>query len=145
MPIETKEKIGDFEFRHIGGNHIAIYPHPSIYSNSCLTMTGSAVKKYIQIPYLHRIVKLVLIHYTSTVGTKSTDKLNVSLECEAGGSSILSKLTDFLFGEDSIIESEFIEPFGENFEYEPRSWALSLNSTSTDLVLPVLYIQKIGG
>jgi len=142
--VEKREKRGEFTFFNVSGNHVLIYPHPTIHTYSAIAMTGSDVKKYINIPYFHRIIKLVLIHLTSAYA-KSTDSLNVTLELEAGKSIISSKFTDLLFDEDGIIDSEFIEPFGTEFEYEGRTWTLTLNTTSGDLVIPVLYIQKLGG
>ena len=142
--VEKREKIGEFAFLNIGGNHILIYPHPTVHTYSAIAMTGSDVKKFIEIHYLHRIIKLVLIHLTSAYA-KSYDSLKAILELEAGKSIISPKFTDLLFEETSIVDAEFIEPFGQEFEYEPRTWTLTLNSTSGDVVIPVLYIQKIGG
>lgn len=142
--VEKQETRGDFRFRHIGGNHIIIYPDPNKFTYSCIPMTGSAVKKFIDISYLHRIVKLVLIHLSSAYA-KSTDDLTVTLELEQKRSIISPYFTDKLFSEAHIEKAEFIENFGEEFEYEPRVWSLSLTSTNTDLVIPVLYIQKLGG
>ena len=140
---EKQERIGEFRFRNIGGNHIAIYPHPDVHTNSFIAMTCAAVTKYIDVPYLHRIIKLVVIHVTSAY-VKSTDAMELKLELEAGRSIFSKKFSDLLFHETDINVSEFIEMFGEEFEYEPRTWTLTLTSTNTDLVMPVLYIQKVG-
>jgi hypothetical protein len=36
-----------------------------------------------------------------------------------------------------------IEKFGEGFEYEAGTYNLILNTTNTDLIFPVFYIQKL--
>jgi len=142
--VEKREKIGEFLFFNVSGNHVLIYPHPDIHAYSAIAMTASDVKKFIEIPYFHRIIKLVLIHLDSSYD-KSTDALNVTLELEQGKSIISKYFTDLVYDEDGIIDAEYIEPFGEEFEYEPRTWTLTLNTTSGDVVIPVLYIQKLGG
>lgn len=141
--IEKQEKRGEFNFRHIGGNHIAIYPHKDVHTYSLITMTGAAVTKPIDIPYLHRIVKVVVIHLDSSYA-KSVLPLEVKIELEAGRSIFSPKFTDLLFHEADINVAEFIENFGEEFEYEPRTWTLTLKADNTHLVMPILYIQKLG-
>ena len=139
--VEKQEKIGNFLLRFVGKNHIIVFPHPDIYTNCCIPMTGADVTVEITIPYFHRINKLVLIHLDSSYD-KSTDALDVDFECKQGKSTISPKWTDMLFQEDNIAVAEITEVFGEGFEYEPRTWSLTLNTTNTDLVIVVLYIQK---
>jgi len=139
--VEKQERRGDFNFRHIGKNHIAIYPHKEKHTNNALTQSGSDIKYYIDIPYFHRIVKLVLLHLTSAFA-KSTDEMKVALELEVGKSIFSPKFSEILFYEERIVDAEITELYGNGFEYEPRTWTLTLNSTSTDLIIPVLYIQK---
>ena len=140
---QTQESRGGFRFRWIGGNHVVIFPHPKKYANSAITMTGGDVDLFIQIPYFHRIVKLELIHLDSAYA-KSIDALDVLMEIEQGRSIFSSKYTNLLFKDTNIVVAEILEKFGEGFEYEPRTWTLTLNTTNTDLVIPILYIQKLG-
>lgn len=141
---EKREKRGDFTFWNVAGNYVLIFPHPTPFTGSCITMTGSAVKKFIDIPYFHRIIKLVLIHLDASYAKVTTD-LAVIIELEQKRSIISPYFTDKLFEETDIQKAEFIENFGEEFEYEPRTWSLSLTAASGEFVIPVLYIQKLGG
>ena len=141
---ETQEKRDEFLFRHIGANHIVILPHPTIHTNSFILMTASAVKKYITVPYLHRIVKVVAIHKT-TAYVDSVDPLTLKLELEAGKSDLSTKFSEVLLQLADMVNASIIEKFGDGFEYEPRIWSLSLTTTNTDLVMPLIYIQKLDG
>ena len=140
--VEQQEKIGDWLYRRIGGNHIVIFPHPTVYANSALPMTGAELPFYVAIPYFHRINKIVLLHLTSAFAD-GTDKLSAKFEVEQGNSDISPKWHDRILNLTSVMLSLVTENYGDGFEYEARNYTLKLNSTATDLVIPLIYIQKI--
>lgn len=140
---EVEFRQGDFLFRWIGKNHMVIFPHPSLFTKSCIAMTGLPVKKVIHIPFFHRVNKLCLNHMDSSYN-ESTQPLTIDFEVGHGQSSISGKHAESLWSEGACMESKPKEEFGEGFEYEGREYTLSLTSVNGDLILPVLYIQKEG-
>jgi len=143
--VETREKRGEFRYERLSNtNHIFIYPHPDIHADSALTMTGSDVTKYIDVPFPHRIVKLLLTHL-DTNDAKTTDAMEVQLQVEVGRDSISKLAADYVFHETDINVAEFAEHFRDGFEYPARTYTLVLKADNTDKVIPVLHIQQLGG
>lgn len=139
-------KRGDWTFKRIGKtNYVEIYPSKE-YTNRAITMTGSDVSKQIDIPWTHRICNLKLFHMDSSYDP-STDALAVTLERPQSHIPALSKMHDQPLRKYDVTSSKKIFAFAD-FEVAPippSIWKLTLNSTNTDLVVPVLTIQVLGG
>jgi hypothetical protein len=146
METEFLDPIDKFRFKRITPkcNHYVIYPDPTAYTNNAVTMTGAAVTKSFNIPSAHRINKVVLCHL-SALYALSTDALIYELTCKQGLHNFLPKFEDTLLARTTGAGvSKVIEVFGEAYEYEQRTWTLSLNTTATDLVIPLIYVQLVG-
>ena len=133
-----------FKFQRITSNcnHYIAFPEPTQYPNNALTMTGADVAVQIHIPFAHRINKLVLCHLDAALAL-STDALDIDFGCNQGSDHV-KKLIDSIFAAAASAESKFTEVFGEAYEYEARTWTLTLKTTNTDLVIPVIYLQLVG-
>ena len=142
--VEKQTRVGNFTIRHLGQNHYVVYPHPDIKTANAFTLTGwgTVDSDFIKIDFHHRIVKLVIIQLDSSYAA-AYDQLSVSVELDAGRSVLGSKVQDVLFKDEYIKAPIAREVFGEGFEYEPREWTLNLEGMATNLVIPLLYIQKL--
>jgi len=129
---------GVWTFKRIGKNIYKIYVTTDPNS---ITMTGSDVKTQLQIPFPHRILRMHLYH-TDSAYAASTDALNVILRRSAG-TLTPAKFVEDLFNESGITASKITEVYGEGFEYEAGIYDVILNSTSTDLIFPIFYVQKL--
>lgn len=106
-----------------------------------ITMTGSNVDTVIGLP-AHRLVRLELYH-TDSAHAASVDSLAARLFRNQG--KILGSqyhLTD-IYNKSGLTNSFIIKTFGEGYEYEESDWTLRLNSTSTDIIEVLLYVQVL--
>lgn len=133
-----EETHGGWIFKRIGKNIYKIYRELSPYS---ITMTGANVTTKIPIPFPHRILRMHLYHTNSTY-VASTDALAAILR-RAAGSLTPERVEEDLFNETAIVASKITEKYGEGFEYEAGVYDLILNTTNTDLIFPILYVQKL--
>lgn len=125
-------------YEDIGKNFWKIYPTGTYHS---VTMTGSDVTKQLPVDSSHRLIRMTFFHSTSTYG-RSTDNLLLRIERPAGTLTPL-KFVEYLFEEDLLTDAEITLIFGETYEYEATIWKFTFNTTSGDLIFPVIYIQKI--
>jgi len=144
--VEKQVKVGNFTIRHLGQNHYVIYPHPDVKANNAIVITGwgTTDKEYIHIPFFHRVIKLILIQLDSSY-LQASDQLEVLFHSEATKSVLGKYVQDILLNEVWVQTPIAREVYGEGFEYEPREWTLELEGTATNLVIPILYIQKLEG
>lgn len=143
--IETIEKWVFHRFGHTG--FIEIYPSPEIYTDGALTMDGTALEFQIQIPYVHRVCNIKLYHLKADKVTPCHDALACTFERPQGHIPILRKMADQPLRRYDLTASKKIFAF-RDFEVAPIRagiWKLTLNTTSTDLVVPVITIQVLGG
>lgn len=147
--IPFKETIDGMLYERLGKTtYIEIYPDPAIYTKGALTMTGIAndITKQIHIAYVHRICRLVLYHMTSAYAA-SNDAMKCVLERPQNHIPALDKMADQPLRKFDITASKFIKAF-RDFEVapiRPSIWKLTLASTNTDVVVPILTIQILGG
>ena len=147
MSLETEwlDATDKFRFKRItpNCNHYVIYPDPTFYPNNAIPMIGSDVVKQILIPFAHRLNKIVLCHLKAAFAL-GTDALNAKFSIEQGTHPFLTKFVDVPLALINETASTIIETFGVSFEYEQRNWALTLNTTNTDLIIPLIYVQLVG-
>jgi len=146
--IEAIHKTEDMAGNYLGGvwtmariGKTNIYIIRVTAAPGTIAMTGNAVITQLTIPFPHRWVRIHFYHMTA-VYAASVDALAIILRRTAG------TLTPVRFSEDvfngaAIVASRITEVFGEAFEYEAGTYDLSLNTTNTDLVLPLFYVQKL--
>ena len=123
-------------------NHYIVFVDPNFNANNAIAMTGADVTKQIRIPFAHRVNKIVLVHLSAALAL-SADALNIDFG-SSNGSDYVQKLKDSIWTETASTISKFTEVFGDGYEYEARTWTLTLNSTATDLIIPVIYVQLVG-
>lgn len=142
---EFMDATDKFRFRRLipTCNHYAIFPDLTNYTNNAVPMTGADVTKAIRIPFPHRINKICFYHMTSAFAA-STDPFSYSFAVKQGQHDFLAKLEDALVSVSGSTSSKIIEVFGTAYEYEARTWTLTMNTTNTDLIIPVIYVQLIG-
>lgn len=134
----VKERVGLWEFHNIARNFIKIYPHTSPHK---ITMTGSAVETQLQIPFMHRLNKLIMYHTDSSYAASAV-ALDIYLDRKAG-QNFPPKFEERVFKRLAYNKAKATIVLGERYEYEASVYTLSLNSTNTHLIFPVLYIQRI--
>lgn len=140
---EIREQHGDFTFWNFAENHIAFYLKGSS-KYMILTGGGTEDTKQIEIPYPHRLVKIILRH-TDSGNADSTDNLDVSFRREEG-QMFLPLLKDHLIETPDEKVPLIILKFGNEYEYEATKWTLGLaGETATDRVHILGYIQRLGG
>lgn len=145
--IPLEERIGEFTYLRFGKTgFIEIYPSQEIHTQGALTMDGTDIEKQIQVPYIHRVCNIKLYHMDA-----SYDPCNDALKCvfERPQSHIpaLRKMADQPLRRYDLTSSKKIFAF-KDFELAPIRagiWKLTLNTTTTDLVVPVITIQVLGG
>jgi len=126
-------------YEHIGKNIWKIYPDVDPHS---VTMTGSDVTKELYIGFTHRLLRIHFYHTDSSYAA-STDELFVRIERRAGTLYPL-RFEEYLYDKSLIINSRISLLFTE-LDYEASVWKFTFNSTNTDLIFPVVYIEARRG
>lgn len=138
MSESIEESHGVWIFKRIGKNIYKIYIKLSPYS---ITMTGANVTTKLPIPFPHRILRMHLYH-TDSAYAASTNALTAILR-RAAASLTPERFEEDLFNETGIVASKVSEVYGEGFEYEAGIYDLILNTTNTDLIFAIFYVQKL--
>jgi len=105
-------------------------------------MTGSDVTKELYIGFTHRLLRMHFYHTDSSYAA-STDELFVRIERSAGTLYPL-RFEEYLYDKSLIINSRISLLFTE-LDYEASVWKFTFNSTNTDLIFPVVYIEARRG
>lgn len=114
--------------------YITVDPH-------AIVMTGADVVTQLHIPFPHRWLRIHFYH-TDAAYTISLEYLRITLRRELG-TMFPVQFADDLFCEFEINAVMLIEKYGEGFEYEAGVYNLILNTTATDLLFPLFYVQKL--
>jgi len=105
-------------------------------------MTGSDVTTKLQIPFPHRVLRVMFCHTTSSkVLDNAATYMEISCSQTAG---FPTGFKDFLIREYDLTAKTWGEWFGIGFEYESRTWDVILNTDTGDLIYPYFVIQKLG-
>lgn len=137
--IQRTFKLNGWQYENIGKNLWRIYRQASPYS---ITMTGSNKTTQLRIPWMHRWVRLHLYH-TDSSKDASTDELDVILRRGVGTIPPILDFVDDLYARADITQSKIIKVFGEDYKFEASTWSIILNSTSTDLVFVLVYVEQL--
>ena len=135
---QSKEIMGGWTFQRFARN---IYKATRTTAPHSITMTGSDVTTQLQIPFPHRILRMHCYH-TDSAYAESDIPMAVILRRRVA-TVTPAKFSEDLFNEDNINVSKMTEVFGEGFEYEAGIYDVILNTTSTHLIFPMFYIQKL--
>jgi len=114
--------------------YITVDPH-------AIVMTGANVMTQLHIPFPHRWLRTHFYH-TDAAYAVSIDYLRITLRRELN-TMFPVQFADDLFCEFEINAVMVIEKFGEGFEYEAGTYNVILNTTATNLIFPLFYIQKL--
>jgi len=146
LNILSRKSLGDFELQQFSKKHYRI-----IYkgkANRAIPMTGSDVTSTIPIDFTFVFKSIVLNHFTSSLGTASTDELQVTLRrVDVHG---LDRFVDDFWKKTDLdpangrIRVSF-EDIGDEggIVFEASTLQVILNSTTTDLVIPAIYIKRL--
>jgi len=137
--MEDTYQDGIWKMERIGRNIYKIYVRDS---PNAITMTAADITTLLRIPFMHRLLSINLHHVSSTYAD-STNALTATFQ-RAVTTQIPAKYKEILWQGDYIVDPTVSEVFGEGFEREESTYSLVLNSTATDLILPVIYIQHLG-
>jgi hypothetical protein len=115
-----------------------------VYLNAdppAIVMTGAVVVTQLHIPFAHRWKRIHFYHTTAAL-VVSQERLRVTLRREVN-TFVPIQFLDELFCEFDITAVIMIERFGKDFEYEAGVYNVMLNTTATDLMFPLFYIEKL--
>lgn len=133
--------VGLWTFERLGKTNIYKVYITEIPHAVAMPAVAADVTTQLQIPWPHKWLRIHFYHTTAAFGVSLT-ALRVTLR-RAVGIMFPNEFLDELFCEFGITDTIMIEKFGEGFEYESSTWNLILNTTATELVFPVFYIQKM--
>jgi len=137
-------QLGLWRFERIGRTDIyRVYiANPLRY----IIMTGADLTTQLAIPFPHRWLRIHFYHTTNGGGVMppplSNAYLRITLRREVATFDP-NFVSDELFCEFNINHHIIQEQFGEGWEYEAGVWNLILNTTATEFVWPLFYIQKL--
>lgn len=136
---ETVEfKQGLWTFKRIGKN---IYKATITKSPYSITMTGSDVETELHIPFPHRWIRMHFYHTDSSYAANTTATA-VYMKRSAGKIHPVL-FEEYLIAHSALTNSKLTETFGETYEYEIGTYTLLLNTTTTQLIFPVFYVQRL--
>lgn len=122
-----------FSQKYIGGKKYELTLKPPQY----ILQTGSAVTTNIYIQMPHRLIKVEVKH-TDSSNADSTASLTWSLT-RAIANNLLEKLINYV----SSTVTDFIEKFGEGYEFPDMQYQLITNTTNTHRIYPKITIQLL--
>lgn len=95
----------------------------------------------LHIPFPHKWLRIHFYHTTAAF-VVSQDYQRITLRREVG-TMFPAQFLDELFCEFYVNAVIMCEAFGDNFKFEAGTYHLILNTTATDLVFPLFYIEKL--
>jgi len=146
LNVISQKQIGHFTLQQISKKHYRI-----IYTekaNNAILMTGAAVTKAIKIDFTFVLKSIKLNHFTSTLGTASSDNLAITLRRPKVHG--VDKFVDDFYDKDYLNPTNgritiSFEDIGDEggLIFESSIIDLILNTTDTDLVQPIIYIKRL--
>jgi len=144
MQILSRKQLGDWLLEQISKKQYRL-----IYTakeNKAMSMTGSAVTSDFDIEFTFALKRIHLNHWTSTIGTASNDALHLVLTRPVVHG--VPHFVDEFYEKRSIFDSSFIISFEDlgdegGMVFESSVIRVSLDTTSTDLVQPIIYIKRL--
>jgi hypothetical protein len=129
--IWTMERIGNTDIYKV---YITAAPNG-------IVMTGANVTTQISFPFPHKW-ESILFYHTTVAFVASTDALTIILRRSAGAMTP-ERFSEDLLNDVGVVASRRTENFGDPFKREAGAYDLILNTTATDLIFPVFYVQKL--
>jgi hypothetical protein len=120
----------DFDVQHIGKR---IY---ELTLKTPITASGGAVNHDYVITEKHRLVRVEVKHTTSA-NVDSADAFTWALSKQIKG--LFQKLVSYT----ASVASDFIELFGEGYEFSSTTYRLTENTTNTDRIYLKLVVQLL--
>lgn len=124
--------------QHIGEGIYLIYPKPN---ENEVTMTGVDIDEKFYVPFPHQILDLDLYHSDAS-HDDSVDSLKVELKRDKG-SMKQARRRDMFWKRPDITVASYGVQFPPNAVFDACTWTMTLNSTSTDIVYPLLKVRKL--
>lgn len=137
--MAEKFNVGVWTFERIGKtNKYKVY---ITADPNAIVMTGADVTTQLQIPFPHRWGHIHFYH-TDAAYAISLAYLRATLRREVG-TMFPARFSDELFCEFVINSHMFLEMFDEPFYFEASTYNVILNTTVTQLIFPLFYIEKL--
>jgi len=133
LPEVRSLNLDDFDDRYLGKRLFELTLKSPFY----VAQTGSAVTKIYKIPYNHRLVKVEVKH-TDGNDADSTDAFTWSFSRQ-----IVKNLFEKLIDYSSSTDTDFIEWFGEGFEFPNMTYKFITNTTNGHRVYLKITIQLL--
>jgi len=116
--------------------------------DKAVIMTGADVKTELPVPFTFVLNRIHLHHFTSTLGTESTDEIILTLRRPKGGILSINPFIDDFYKKADINDAKAIVSFHDfnpegGIVYEASTIQIILNSTSTDLIQPIVYLKRL--
>ena len=127
---------GGWTFEHVGKNLWKIYPDVEPHE---VIMTGADVPKELFVAFTHRLKRMHFYHTDSSYAA-SIDSLLIRVERSAGTLNP-SRFEEYLYNNEHIIKSRISLVFRE-LDYEASLWKFTFNTTTTDVIFPVIYVEN---
>ena len=141
MSLQRKERVGTWIFQFVAQNIWKIYYDSA--GTQYIAQTGSDVTKELSIPWSHRWNSIHFRHANSA-NADAVTVLKVIVR-RPTGKNVPATFQEDMFYDDSVMVATVSENFGEMFEREASVYNVVTNTTSTDRVTPVFYVQKLDG
>ena len=114
--------------------------------NHDILMTGSAVEKDFDIDFTFVLKRIHLTHHSATFKTLSTDEITLILSRPQvhgvdGAIETIYRKSDLTVSKVMISFEDLGDEGGMVFE--PSTLRLSLKSTNTDTIQPIIYIKRL--
>lgn len=123
---------------HLGEGYYLVYPKTSDHK---ITMTGADVNERFLIPFAHEIIDLDIYH-SDAAHADSVDALSVEMKRDKNSMKIARKRDNFWKKTDITVASYGVK-YPPECVFSSCIWTLTMNTTNTDLLYPVLKIRKL--
>lgn len=129
-----------WRFKHLGKN---IWKIKRTGTHEALpVMTGSDVVRILKIPFLHRIIRISVHHWDSSLND-GTDPMDFRIYKPQATSYPYYMQVD-IWREYDTTTSRNTNVYGESWEFEPCTYSVRCKTTAGDYVVVEVYVQQMG-
>lgn len=126
-----------WRFQKLRNNYIKIYWVGR--SDMCLLQNGTDLTYTLPIPTMHRLINF-RVHHLTSLYADSSDVLTIKLQRKQGMPKYENEL---LIDQVNYTLPHFRWNAGLGWEFEPSTYTITLNTTDTNLVCPIILIQDL--
>lgn len=141
LGYEENLKSGLWEFHKFNLTDYKIFITTEHRTDRGILMTGSDVTTSLTIPFAHTWLMGVLKHLSSAYAA-STDAVYVLLNQPQGSIEPLAYGEEYIYRGYDLTDSRITLSLPNNFRFPAGTYNLVLNSTSTDIIVPLLKVRR---